>query len=111
MDEEEIQYLTACKILYFWQVCDILRQEGVLESSTWTFPVMLLMTFMRLRQGLPFQMLEILFENKGCQGMHDRFWQVAIIYFSRANPIPKMFSDKNCSEEEINQLFDDLTSN
>ena len=118
-DGKSIKYLTGCLLPYYWEVCDILREEGVEEGTytyfttfiiffknaqlfksnflggIFTFPVLVLLTFMRLRMGLPFTMLEILFDCKGLNTLHDRFWQTAIIYFSRCNPIPKMFSDIN----------------
>ena len=108
---EEIYYLTACKLRYYWQTCDILREEGVIEFGIFTFPVMVLLAFMRLRQGFTFEMLSALFDYKKLSNLNDIFWQTTIIYFSRCNPIPKLFCDVSADEGEINTYLENLTAN
>ena len=108
--EQSIYYLTGCKLKYFWQTSDILREENVVENGIFTYPVLVLLAFMRLRHGFPFQILSILFDYTSTQILCDRFWQTVIVYFSRCNAVPKMFSDASVSEDEINDYLEDLTS-
>ena len=72
---------------------------------------MVLLAFMRLRQGFTFEMLSALFDYKKLSNLNDIFWQTTIIYFSRCNPIPKLFCDVSADEGEINTYLENLTAN
>ena len=111
MEEDDIEYFTSCKPLYFWQVCDLLREEGVEESGVFTYPVLTMLCFMRLRLGMPFKLLSILFDLKRETEICDRFWQVVSIYYNRANATCKLFNDISVDEEEINNFLEELIYN
>ncbi len=108
MEEHNLKSFTGLTALQFWTLVDTLGSTGIRPGKPGlSLPAKVLLTLMKLRKGLDNETLSFLFGTTK-SNISNNFWRISIHLYDVENPIPRLWSKPGLTNEEIDEVFDQL---
>ena len=104
--DDEVHYLVGMRAKYFWRTCR--KIEPLLKrKKKMNVAQQFLLSHMKLRHGLPYKFLAILFRISE-ETARLCFWEVMTVNYLRTQKFAAQWCRSNLSEEEKNQLYETM---
>ena len=104
MTESHLTHLTSLSPKNFWLTVQRLADQGLQDGKEYSIPSKVLLTLIRLRQGLSYEYLSILVQTEDKKFLVNNFYEVTTLFFQISNSVPRQWASR-ISEREKNIFF------